>query len=173
MRKGCKVLGDSVIRSVNGGGVVAHRKIEGEGPGMDVQFTKKTSGTGTRSTESESKPERKGLGLVWITCSYPVVTRGLEEILEEGARVHVGHEPPAGETPSSIIFCTKEAGDVASEVKRLREIAPYTAILILICTSMCRSVRPPSRREYTALSTQRCNPLRSSTLSRLPLVVRL
>jgi DNA-binding NarL/FixJ family response regulator len=54
----------------------------------------------------------------------------LEEILEEGARVHVGHEPPAGETPSSIIFCTKEAGDVASEVKRLREIAPYTPILI-------------------------------------------
>ena len=97
---------------------------------MDVQFTKETSVTGTRSTESESKPERKGLGLVWITCSYPVVTRGLEEILEEEARVHVGHEPPEGETPSSIILCTKEAGDVASEVKRLREIAPYTPILI-------------------------------------------
>ena len=93
---------------------------------------KKIAGTETQSIGSRSNPERRTLGLVWITCSYPVVVRGLEDSLKEEAQVHVGYEPPERRMPSSIIFCTNEAEDIASEVKRLREIAPHVPILIFV-----------------------------------------
>ena len=92
---------------------------------------KKIAGTETQSIGSRSNPERKTLGLVWITCPYPVVAQGLEDSLKE-AQVHVGHEPPEGEMPSSIIFCSNETEDIALEVKRLREIAPHVPILIFV-----------------------------------------
>ena len=70
---------------------------------------KKIAGTETHSIGSRSNPERRTLGLVWITCPYPVVVRGLEDSLKEEAQVHAGYEPPEGQMPSSIIFCTNDA----------------------------------------------------------------
>lgn len=79
----------------------------------------------------ERDTERKALGTVWVVCPYPVVARGLEELLKTEARVHVGPEPPpVDQAPSSIILWPDEAEDVASEVKRLREMFPRALVLV-------------------------------------------
>ncbi len=75
-------------------------------------------------TETSPKP----LGLVWIHCSYPVAGAGLEQILEPEARVHVGWEPPEGETPSFVVLCV-DARDVAEGIKRVREVNPQSFII--------------------------------------------
>jgi DNA-binding NarL/FixJ family response regulator len=103
---------------------------------MEAQHIGKAFSTEIASTESGSKPERKALGLVWITCPYPVIARGLEEVLTEEAQVYVGQKPPGDEIPSCIIFCPDrclieaETKNLTSEVKRLRERAPYAPILV-------------------------------------------
>jgi DNA-binding NarL/FixJ family response regulator len=75
--------------------------------------------------------EVKPLSSIWISCPYPVVTLGLEKMLEAKFRVYEGQEPPVDEAPSSIIYCPIE-GDIGSEeVKRLRARAPDAAILVL------------------------------------------
>jgi DNA-binding NarL/FixJ family response regulator len=101
-------------------------------PEIEAQLVEAAPDTGTPAIKNGSKPEqRKTLGTVWVVCSYPVIARGLEEALKERARVHIGPEPPERETPSAVIFCLDEAvKDVASEVKRLRGMAPYAPILV-------------------------------------------
>ncbi len=78
----------------------------------------------TQPTENSSKP----LGLIWIYCSSPVAGAGLEQILEPEARVHVGREPPEGETPSFVILCV-DARDVAEGIKRVREVNPQSLVV--------------------------------------------
>ncbi len=74
--------------------------------------------------------EVKTLGSVWVVCPYPTVTLGLEKTLEAEARANGGSKslcPP--EAPSSIIYCPN-GEDVASEVKRLRTLAPDASLIV-------------------------------------------
>src|SRR5919202_999790 len=83
------------------------------------------------SSELESKS--KALGLVWVVCSHPVITQGLESVLKDQARVHLGDVPPEDATPSSVVLCPRsedDEGDIVSEVKRLKEIVPHAPILL-------------------------------------------
>jgi DNA-binding NarL/FixJ family response regulator len=76
-------------------------------------------------TQQEPKP----LGLVWVSCSNSVVASGLQKVLEPYAHVHHGHDPPETSAPSSVI-CDPNEEDVASEVGRLRGLAPGTPVLV-------------------------------------------
>ena len=76
---------------------------------------------------TELKPRL--LGLVWIRCSSPMVAFGLEKAVEAHAYVHRGHEPPERRSPSLVIYELTEE-DVASEVQRVRDLAPRASVLI-------------------------------------------
>ncbi len=80
----------------------------------------------TRVTENGPKP----LKLYWIDCPYPAVAVGLAEILESEARVHVGREAPAGESPACIIFATDDVEGLPEDTERLRQAAPDAPILV-------------------------------------------
>ena len=82
------------------------------------------------SSNYGSRPERKALGLVWIDCPYPVVSIGLENVLANHARLHVGPAPPEGEAPALIVFCPDEAKNLVPDLESLRETAPDTPVLI-------------------------------------------
>jgi len=75
---------------------------------------------------SKTKP----LGLLWLDCSYPVVTRGLVEILREEASIIYRYEPKKDRTPSVVVFCHNGEG-VDQEVKRLQSLVPSAPVLIL------------------------------------------
>ena len=76
-------------------------------------------------------PEAKPLGTVWLFCPYPVVARGLVEILRKEARVLHRRELREGEeAPSFVLFCPNSE-DVAREVKRLRSLVPDAPVLVL------------------------------------------
>lgn len=77
---------------------------------------------------SELKPKR--LGLVWLYCPYPVLARGLVDVLEPEARVYHGDKPPSGHGPSSVVFCVSGAEDVAQGVKDLRAQAPEAVVVV-------------------------------------------
>lgn len=77
-----------------------------------------------------SRAERKALGFVWIDCAYPVVTLGLEAILADYARIHVGPAAPEDESPTLIVLCPDEADALESAVGCLRESAPDVPVLI-------------------------------------------
>lgn len=70
------------------------------------------------------------LGLVWIDCPYPLAAIGLGRILEGEARVHIGQDPPEGESPSVAIFGTSGVEGLLEGVKRLRKQSPDTLILV-------------------------------------------
>jgi DNA-binding NarL/FixJ family response regulator len=55
---------------------------------------------------------------------------GLGRILEGEARVHIGEEPPQGESPSVTIFGTSGVEGLLEGVKRLRKQSPDTLILV-------------------------------------------
>lgn len=67
--------------------------------------------------------EHKPLGLVWIKCPYPVLALGLEKILGAEAHVYRGIHPPTRVDFSSIVYCPN-GEDVASEIRRLRDLVP-------------------------------------------------
>jgi DNA-binding NarL/FixJ family response regulator len=79
------------------------------------------------SMVSELKP--KPLGLVWFRCSSPMVAFGLEKAVEAHAYVYRGHEPPERSSPSLAVYELTEE-DVASEVQRVRDLAPRASVLI-------------------------------------------
>jgi DNA-binding NarL/FixJ family response regulator len=76
---------------------------------------------------TELKP--KPLGLVWLSCSSPMVAFGLEKAVEAHAYVHSGHELPERSSPSLVVYELTEE-DVASEVQRVRDLAPRASVLI-------------------------------------------
>lgn len=73
--------------------------------------------------------EVKALDPVWVICPYPTVALGLEKTLEAAARTNGGGNFYPPEAPSSIIYCPN-GEDVASEVKRLRTLAPDASLLV-------------------------------------------
>jgi DNA-binding NarL/FixJ family response regulator len=79
----------------------------------------------TRPTHYEHKP----LGLLWVESSYPVLSAGIERTLKAKARIHQGPTPPK-EAPSAVIYCAN-GGDVASEVRRLKAVAPDVPVLVM------------------------------------------
>jgi DNA-binding NarL/FixJ family response regulator len=70
-----------------------------------------------------AKPDAKPLGLVWIKSEYPTMALGLEKALQAKAHVYRGQKPPAGACPSLVVHCSN-AEDPASEIERLRALAP-------------------------------------------------
>ena len=70
-----------------------------------------------------AKPDPKPLGLVWIESEYPTMALGLEKALQAKAHVYRGQKPPAGACPSLVVHCSN-AEDPASEIERLRALAP-------------------------------------------------
>jgi hypothetical protein len=72
-------------------------------------------------------------GLIWVKCSHPVVTNGLEPALKTvGYDVRCGHESLGWkEIPSSIVYCPTEEEDVGLEVRALRALSPGAPILVL------------------------------------------
>jgi DNA-binding NarL/FixJ family response regulator len=77
-----------------------------------------------------ARAERKALGLVWIDCLYPVVAIGLETVLADHARLHVGSAPPEDESPTLIVLGLEEGNEQISALKHLRESAPEVPVLI-------------------------------------------
>jgi DNA-binding NarL/FixJ family response regulator len=71
----------------------------------------------------------KSLGLVWICSPYSVISVGLENALEEEARVHVGREAPV-DIPSFVIVCAQDLDDLSEGVDLVRILNPYASILI-------------------------------------------
>jgi DNA-binding NarL/FixJ family response regulator len=82
------------------------------------------------SSNYGARAERKALGLVWIDCPYPVVTLGLDTVLADHARLHVGRTPPEDETPTLIVLCPEEGAGLVSALEHLRESAPDVPVLI-------------------------------------------
>ncbi len=76
---------------------------------------------------TELKP--KPLGLVWLSCSSPMLAFGLEKAVEAHAYVHCGDELPERSSPSLVVYELNEE-NVASGVQRLRALAPGASILI-------------------------------------------
>ena len=74
--------------------------------------------------------DNKRLGLVWLYCPYPVLTRGLVDILREEARVNHGERPPEGKTPSSVLYCAGGVEDIKHQVKSLQASVPGVPILV-------------------------------------------
>jgi DNA-binding NarL/FixJ family response regulator len=72
----------------------------------------------------------KPLGLVWIDCSPSVTSLGLEHILNEQARVHVGREIPR-DTPACIILCAEDTAVLSETIEHIRESSPEVPILVL------------------------------------------
>ena len=76
---------------------------------------------------TELKP--KPLGLVWLSCSSPMLAFGLEKAVEAHAYVHRGDEPPERSSPSLVVYELTEE-DIASGVQRVRALAPGAPVLI-------------------------------------------
>jgi len=79
-------------------------------------------------TEIRSKPQ-KPLALVWIDGPYSVITVGLEQALEQHARVYVGREAPEDE-PSSIVLCASSVEDFSESMKRIQELGLEAPVLV-------------------------------------------
>ncbi len=69
------------------------------------------------------------LELVWIDCPYTVANIGLARILEDGALVHSGAEPPET-SPSVVIFGVGGIEGLLEGVKRIRAHGLDAPILI-------------------------------------------
>jgi DNA-binding NarL/FixJ family response regulator len=77
-----------------------------------------------------SRIRRESLGFVWVDCSPSVTSLGLEHILNEQARVHVGREIPR-DTPACIILCAEDTAVLPEKIEHTRESSPDTPILVL------------------------------------------
>lgn len=78
----------------------------------------------------EEANSTKSLGLVWLYCPYPILARGLNEILGEEAMVHHGEQPPGEASPSCMLLCVEEIEEVTYKVKPLRAAAPDTPLVV-------------------------------------------
>lgn len=66
---------------------------------------------------------------VWLRCAYPVVSRGLSDILESVAEVSekAPHEPT---TPFCVVLCS-DTENVAREVRDVRQVIPNAPVLVV------------------------------------------
>ncbi len=84
-----------------------------------------------RGDDDASKRDQiRASRLLWIDCPYPVIATGLARILESEARVCVGQEAPARESPSFIIFCADSTEGLSEGVKRGRRANPDAPVLV-------------------------------------------
>ena len=86
----------------------------------------------------------KPLGLVWLSCSSPMVAFGFEKAVEAHAYVHRGHELPERSSPSLVVYELNEE-NVASGVQRLRALAPRASVLVFAPTLKLSLVRSALR----------------------------
>ena len=75
---------------------------------------------------TEDTCERQGL--ICVDCPYPVVSVGLERILESEAPVYVGKEPES--IPSVVVFGVGGIEGVSEGIERLRRRSPDALILV-------------------------------------------
>jgi DNA-binding NarL/FixJ family response regulator len=97
---------------------------------------------------SELRP--KPLGLVWLSCSSPMLAFGLEKALEAHAHIHRGDEPPERSSPSMVVYELNEE-NVASGVQRVRALAPSASVLVFAPTldrSLVRTALREGARGY-------------------------
>jgi DNA-binding NarL/FixJ family response regulator len=98
----------------------------------------------------EEPPTTKNgaLGLVWIKSStspssYTMVSVGLEIALKKsGTRVHRGPLPPphqqgaaGGGTPSVVVYPPQDDEELASGVRKLKQLAPEAAVVVIGATA--------------------------------------
>ena len=81
---------------------------------------------GARHVQAAPKP----LGLIWIECPYPVISRGLAAILNNDADLTSQYNPGRDKVPSVVIYCP-ESELIAQGLRRLRRLVPNTPILVL------------------------------------------
>lgn len=70
------------------------------------------------------------IGAVWIESPYPVVTLGLERILESEARVYHGVEPPVEDPPVLVVLFAEEIEGVSEGMERARKVYAGSAVLV-------------------------------------------
>jgi DNA-binding NarL/FixJ family response regulator len=78
-------------------------------------------------------PTRNGaLGVIWIKSSPSLLSMGLESALKRsGTCVHRGQQAPQDAAPSVVVYSPPVGeNELASEVQRLKELAPEAAIVV-------------------------------------------
>lgn len=70
------------------------------------------------------------IGAVWIESPYPVVTLGLERILESEACVYHGAEPPVEDPPVLVVLFAEEVEGVSEGMERARKVHAGSAVLV-------------------------------------------
>ncbi len=84
----------------------------------------------TRAIVQLAAPEFEPLGLVWVDCTFPLLSAGLESALEAKARLHRANTPPA-ERSSAVICCSYGDDDIGQKVVHLKESASGAPVLVL------------------------------------------
>lgn len=82
----------------------------------------------TKAIVQLATPRFEPLGLVWMDCHYPMLSAGLESVLETKARLHRGGTPPA-ERPSVAVCCLHTDEDVGQRIARLKGSAGGAPVL--------------------------------------------
>jgi DNA-binding NarL/FixJ family response regulator len=98
---------------------------------------------------SKHEPEKKDLGLVWISSPYEEEEEEgmvllIKEALEEKTRVHLGKEPPRGEDPCCVLLCPN-GKDVFSQMRRLQFQAPNLPVVVFCQSKELRLVEQALR----------------------------
>jgi DNA-binding NarL/FixJ family response regulator len=88
--------------------------------------------------------EPKPLGLIWLSCSSPMLAFGLEKAVEAHAYVHQGDELPERSSPSLVVYELNEE-NIASGVQRVRVLAPKASVLVFAPTLKLSLVRTALR----------------------------
>ena len=70
------------------------------------------------------------MGLIWLYCPYPILARGLSDILGEEARVHHREQPPKEVNPSCVLFCVDRIEDMIHKIKLLQAAAPAAPVVV-------------------------------------------
>lgn len=72
----------------------------------------------------------KPLGLVWLYCPYPILARGLIDVLRDEARIHHGLKLPEGRPPSLVLFCAGSVEAIEPKVKSMQASVPEAPIVV-------------------------------------------
>lgn len=78
----------------------------------------------------EQTRETRSLGVVWLYCPFPVLARGLIEILRGEASVYHGEQSPKGTDLSCILLATNDVEDIPRTMKRVQAAMPDTPIVV-------------------------------------------
>lgn len=85
--------------------------------------------------------EREPLGLVWLDCSQPIMSLGLEKaLLGMGARIHRGKTAEES-NPSLVVLCLSEKEDITEQVDRFASQAAGAPVVVLGLFADLRSAR--------------------------------